>query len=531
MIGVGIIPASRFLRSRAAAEDLGADVDAFWSAAPHIYHFSQSQQSPRPPSPPPPPAAPHSPSPPPPAAPGQEEEEARDECLLFLRRSPPRAAQGSPPPSPELEPRAPCLLTLLRGGLAWGGRRSVTHRRHRPGAGGGGSPLPWAGEDGKARAGAKKMKWLEEVEKEAAAEKKRRRKKRVVVKTEEANRRVTRGSLRRSRGTSRAAKKMVKAEVEEEEEPEATSCEDDKRKVVKTEKTRGMKRERRDRDAAKKVLPVKEEESSGGKKRKRREPAAEPSSRVKSEVVGTEEVRVYHRRRRHAAAKLTIPKDEEENKSTSPSGKVDRWSVRRYAAGEAALLDVLRTRGATASAPAPRAELRAEARRRIGDTGLLDHLLLHAADKVPACSAERIRRRYNVDGALEYFLEPAGLKALRKEAGVEDPFWVPPPGWKLGDPTSPEAVACAVKKQVEELAAELAVVKRSRLFLLPVSYPLLESNFYLPLATLTVLNLTCDPSHSEHDHIQANEEAQFQSGSFGQGSLHFMEGDAHTSCP
>jgi hypothetical protein len=43
---------------------------------------------------------------------------------------------------------------------------------------------------------------------------------------------------------------------------------------------------------------------------------------------------------------------------------------------------------------------------------------------------------------------------------------------------------------------------------------------------ITVLNLTCDPLHSEHGHIQANEEAQFQSGSLGQGSLHFiMEGD------
>jgi hypothetical protein len=46
--------------------------------------------------------------------------------------------------------------------------------------------------------------------------------------------------------------------------------------------------------------------------------------------------------------------------------------------------------------------------------------------------------------------------------------------------------------------------------------PLLESNFYLPFTMLTVLNLTCDALHSEHDHIQANEEAQFQSGSFGQ---------------
>jgi hypothetical protein len=63
---------------------------------------------------------------------------------------------------------------------------------------------------------------------------------------------------------------------------------------------------------------------------------------------------------------------------------------------------------------------------------------------------------------------------------------VPPLGWKLRDPTLPEAVTCVGKKQVEELAAELAVIKRSYLFLLPVSYPLLESNFYLPLTMLVL---------------------------------------------
>jgi hypothetical protein len=172
---------------------------------------------------------------------------------------------------------------------------------------------------------------------------------------------------------------------------------------------------------------------------------------------------------------------------------VDRWSARWYAA----LLDVLRTRGATASAPAPSCVARR--------TGL------HAADKVPAHSVERIRRRYNVDGALEYFLEPARLRALRKEAGVEEPFWVLPSGWKLADPTSPEAVACAVKKKVQELAAELAVVKRSHLFLLLVSYPLFGIQFLPTSRTAetvalsircnagSVLNANCHPLHSEHD--------------------------------
>ncbi|XP_039803955.1 protein AMEIOTIC 1 homolog [Panicum virgatum] len=145
---------------------------------------------------------------------------------------------------------------------------------------------------------------------------------------------------------------------------------------------------------------------------------------------------------------------------SSPRGKVDRWLARRYAAGEATLLDILRARGASAGKPAPRAEVRAQARRHIGDTGLLDHLLRHISDKVLAGSGERVRRRYSPAGGLEYWLQPAELAATRREAGVDDPFWVPPPGWKPGNPVSPEARALKVQKQVEELAGELDVVKR-----------------------------------------------------------------------
>ena len=92
---------------------------------------------------------------------------------------------------------------------------------------------------------------------------------------------------------------------------------------------------------------------------------------------------------------------------------------------------------------------------------LLDHLLRHISDKVLAGSGERVRRRYSPSGGLEYWLEPAELAATRREAGVDDSFWVPPPGWKPGDPVSPEARALEVQKQVEELAGELDVVKRS----------------------------------------------------------------------
>uniref|UniRef100_A0A8R7Q845 Uncharacterized protein n=2 Tax=Triticum urartu TaxID=4572 RepID=A0A8R7Q845_TRIUA len=60
---------------------------------------------------------------------------------------------------------------------------------------------------------------------------------------------------------------------------------------------------------------------------------------------------------------------------------------------------------------------------------------------------------------MEYWLEPAELAALRREVGV-DPYWVPPPGWKRGDPVSADGYALKAKRQVEELTKELAGVKR-----------------------------------------------------------------------
>ena len=141
---------------------------------------------------------------------------------------------------------------------------------------------------------------------------------------------------------------------------------------------------------------------------------------------------------------------------------VDRWTAKRYDAAEASLLAVMSSLGARGGGkPVPRRQLREEARKSIGDTGLLDHLLKHTKDKVTPDGAQRLRRRHNADGAMEYWLEPAGLAAQRREAGVADPYWVPPPGWKLGDPVSPDACALEMKRQVEELATELAGVKRS----------------------------------------------------------------------
>jgi hypothetical protein len=84
-------------------------------------------------------------------------------------------------------------------------------------------------------------------------------------------------------------------------------------------------------------------------------------------------------------------------------------------------------------------------------------------DRVPEGCTYRFRRHHNADGAtaMEYWLEPAELADIREEAGVSDPYWVPPPGWKLGDDVSSVASDLLVKRQLEELAEEVNGVKRS----------------------------------------------------------------------
>ncbi|KAJ1294367.1 hypothetical protein BS78_01G141000 [Paspalum vaginatum] len=149
-----------------------------------------------------------------------------------------------------------------------------------------------------------------------------------------------------------------------------------------------------------------------------------------------------------------------ESKDGDPRHGKDRWSAERYAAAERSLLDIMRSRGARFGAPVMRQVLREEARKHIGDTGLLDHLLKHMAGRVPEGSDHRFRRRHNADGAMEYWLEPADLAEVRRQAGVSDPYWVPPPGWKPGDDVSPVAGDLLVKRQVEELTEEVNVLKR-----------------------------------------------------------------------
>ncbi|KAF8762978.1 hypothetical protein HU200_008825 [Digitaria exilis] len=480
--GGGIIPASRFLRRRAAVRDLGrdaaADADAFWAAPPRLYDFSQQQQQKLEEEKDPHPAVARR-SPPP------EPEPCSPDPIIFVRR---RSAQRSPSPepcspSPLAARRSPSpgpestslLLDLQRTCVGWGATKRVEYpSRHRPASPSqaavegmnrlAAAATPCGGEDQQSASvgggGDKKRKWLEEAGKdddEAGQESGREEDKPVVPakagKSRSRNKRKARWSnLRRRRAARRAAKKATRAvkeeqeeaaAVEEEEEEEDESSRDVKPAVVEAEK----KRRSRKRPGS----------SAGG-----RSPAAAKRAKkgpLKEEKVEEEEL-AEEEEEEEAESKPATPVPVSKPERGSPGGKVDRWSAWRYAAGEAALLDILRARGAIAGKPAPRAELRAKARRYIGDTGLLDHLLRHVTDKVPAGSGERVRRRYNPAGGMEYWLEPAELAAMRREAGVDDPFWVPPAGWKLGDPVTPEARALEVQKQVVELAEELDVVKR-----------------------------------------------------------------------
>lgn len=103
----------------------------------------------------------------------------------------------------------------------------------------------------------------------------------------------------------------------------------------------------------------------------------------------------------------------------------DRWSANRYKLAERSMWEVLKGEGATFENPITRPELRKAARKHIGDTGLLDHLLKHIDGKVAPGGTERFRRWFNTDGIMEYWLENANLDKIRQETEVQDPYWIP----------------------------------------------------------------------------------------------------------
>lgn len=129
----------------------------------------------------------------------------------------------------------------------------------------------------------------------------------------------------------------------------------------------------------------------------------------------------------------------------------------RYKRAEKNMLKVMKDKNAVFGNPILRSELRLEARKLIGDTGLLDHLLKHMQGKVAPGGLDRFMRKHNADGAIEYWLESSDLVHLRKEAGVDDPFWTPPPGWKLGDSPTQDPICAG---QFRDIRAELVFLKR-----------------------------------------------------------------------
>lgn len=137
-----------------------------------------------------------------------------------------------------------------------------------------------------------------------------------------------------------------------------------------------------------------------------------------------------------------------------------RWSVERCETSKKALLEVLREMDATWHKPVLRHELREKARKHIGDTGLLDYLLKHMAGEVFADGKERLIRRHNSEGAIEYWLELAELAELRQKAGISDPYWVPPPGWKLGDAISDCICDGHCKELIAQFNEEISFLKR-----------------------------------------------------------------------
>ncbi|XP_038972706.1 protein AMEIOTIC 1 homolog [Phoenix dactylifera] len=160
-----------------------------------------------------------------------------------------------------------------------------------------------------------------------------------------------------------------------------------------------------------------------------------------------------------------MPRHEEEKKrkcekESRVKASKDRWSSERYEAAEMKLLEIMKEKGAELGNPIMRQALREEARKHIGDTGLLDHLLKHMDGKTVAGGTERFRRRHNAEGAMEYWLEPAELVEIRRKAGVMDLYWIPPPGWKPGDAVSPCPCGTECKRDIRELREEIAVLKR-----------------------------------------------------------------------
>ncbi|KAH0908751.1 LOW QUALITY PROTEIN: hypothetical protein HID58_032072 [Brassica napus] len=163
-----------------------------------------------------------------------------------------------------------------------------------------------------------------------------------------------------------------------------------------------------------------------------------------------------------------------EKQRTSQRGLTTRWNTERIDFSEQVIVDVLKEKGASFDAPVSQPQLEEDC-----DTGLLDHLLKHIDGNVTPGGADRFRRCHDTEGTMQYWLESADLLKIKRESGVPDPNWVPPPWWKLQgangvikiepgvDDDEPSASTSELKEEmdrmkseIKELVSELALIKR-----------------------------------------------------------------------
>lgn len=119
--------------------------------------------------------------------------------------------------------------------------------------------------------------------------------------------------------------------------------------------------------------------------------------------------------------------------------------------------EVLKAEGATFENPISRPALRLAARKYIGDTGLLDHLLKHIDGKVAPGGSDRFRRWFNTNGVMEYWLESADLDKVREEAGVLDTYWIPPSTVREGHASRQDTDS---SDELKQLKIEMAQMKK-----------------------------------------------------------------------
>ncbi|XP_061376114.1 protein DYAD isoform X1 [Gastrolobium bilobum] len=181
---------------------------------------------------------------------------------------------------------------------------------------------------------------------------------------------------------------------------------------------------------------------------------------IKTEPVFTPEIK---KRKRLSLSQLREVKEESCERQSISKLKTkkhesrDRWSMERYKLAEKNMWEVLKAEGATFENPITRPALRNAARKHIGDTGLLDHLLKHIDGKVAPGGNERFRRWFNTNGIMEYWLENADLEKVRQEAGVQDPYWIPPPAFRAGSGPSQNTDSSG---ELKLLKIEMAQMKK-----------------------------------------------------------------------